>query len=321
MKKYCPSLFAFPAQPIDWNDIYLFYSWNRTASSLASPDYICFNDRFCNSWSSTIRIPKINEPTTLLSCQMLGNTSFVFDSTATWDAVLRTVRWVFRGHCALTAIDLENECPKTTLFRCGKRCLSKHRLVDNVRDCLDNSDEIYNNSCALNDKYRIRCASRRLGRYIDVCISGSFVIGGIEKFGCNKQKENLPHFPTLCDGYVEDQELINGTIETDETNCEEWLCDNQYTRCNRIWNCLNGADEIHCYRQLCSNQDAHPCFLWNRSLPICLPIFRAGDGIIDCLGATDERHLCRDEIDTEGYQETAYRCWDNRTRDEQMTSQ
>jgi hypothetical protein len=320
MKKYCPPLFAFPAQPIAWNDIYLFYSWNRSDSSEASPDYICFNDRFCNSWSFTIRIPKMNEPATLLSCQILGKTSFKFISSG-WENVLRNLRPIFRKNCALTTADLENGCPETTHFRCGKKCLSKHRLVDYVQDCVDDSDEMYNNSCALNDKYRIRCAFDKFGKYVDVCVLGVFVSRGDGHGNCERQEEKLPHFPTLCDGYVEYKELIDGAIETDETNCEEWLCDNQYTRCDGIWNCLNGADEINCAHQLCKNKNAHPCFLWNSSQPICLPISRAGDGIIDCVGATDERHLCRNEDDGSGYQGTAYRCWENRTRDEQMPSQ
>jgi hypothetical protein len=320
MKRYCPPLFAFPAQSIAWNDIYLFYSWDHTDESEGSPDYICFSDRFCNSWPFTIRIPKMNEPTTLLSCQTLGNTSFKFDST-TWVTVVHDLRQIFRQTCALTAANVENECPETTHFRCGKKCLSKHRLVDNMRDCFDDSDEIYNNSCALNDKYRIRCAFNRGRTYVDGCMSRVFVSTTGEQLICSRQEEKLPHFPTLCDGYVEYKELINGAIETDETNCEEWLCDNQYTRCDRIWNCLNGVDEIHCFRQLCNNKNAHPCFSLNSSQPICLPISRAGDGIIDCVGATDERHLCRDEDNRAGYQGTAYRCWDNRTRNEQMTSQ
>jgi hypothetical protein len=262
----------------------------------------------------------MNEPTTLLSCQILGKTSFQFSSSG-WESILRNLRFVFQKNCALTAADLENECPETTHFRCGKKCLSKHRLVDNVHDCVDDSDEIYNNSCALNDKYRIRCVFIRVRTYVDRCMLGVFVSSDYEGLKCNRQEEKLPHFPTLCDGYVERKELIDGAIETDETNCEEWLCDNQYTRCDRIWNCLNGADEIHCARRLCNNKDAHPCFLWNSSQPICLPISRAGDGIIDCVGATDERHLCRNEDDRIGYHRTAYRCWDNRTHDERMLSQ
>jgi hypothetical protein len=235
----------------------------------------------------------------------------------------------------LTSTEIENECPESTNFRCGKKCLSKHRLVDNSIDCAGSIDELhrysdelydysnvfYNNGCALNDKYRIPCTFKRGLTNASVCMLRVFLSDIRTIFECNKTVGNLPDFPTLCDGYIEHGKLINGVIETDETNCEEWLCDNQYTRCDRAWNCRNGADEIHCGRLFCNNEDAYPCFLWNSSRPICLPISRADDGIIDCIGATDERYLCRDEDNRKGHQRFAYRCWNNRTRDEQIRNQ
>jgi hypothetical protein len=81
---------------------------------------------------------------------MLGKSSFIFNG-GTWDVILSNLRTVFRGICASTATDVEHDCPETTQFRCGKKCLSKHRLVDYKKDCEDDSDENYNNSCALND--------------------------------------------------------------------------------------------------------------------------------------------------------------------------
>jgi hypothetical protein len=88
----------------------------------------------------------MNEPITLLSCQILGKTSFTFTNRNIWSTMVRDLRRIFRRNCALTATEIENECPESTHFRCGKKCLSKHRLVDNVQDCVDDSDELYNNS-------------------------------------------------------------------------------------------------------------------------------------------------------------------------------
>jgi 2-hydroxy-3-keto-5-methylthiopentenyl-1-phosphate phosphatase len=54
-------------------------------------------------------------------------------------------------------------------------------------------------------------------------------------------------FQTICDGFTELLPItIEGQNETDETECEQWQCNNTYTRCNGLWNCLNGADEIGC---------------------------------------------------------------------------
>jgi len=318
MQKYCPPLFEFPAQPIAWNDVHLFYSYNRTYLNYTFPDYICFNHQSCSSWSYTIRISKISEPTTLVSCQIVNK--IISPSIYNWDQMVRQLRPFFRQICASTATNVENDCPETTQFRCDKKCLSKHRLVDYQKDCEDNSDETYNQSCALNDKHRIRCTYLKNKVDLDGCMVPVFDVETSRATVCTTDQK-LPHFPTLCDRYTEYKEIINGEVETDETNCEEWLCDNQYTRCDGIWNCLNGADEIHCVHRFCNNKNAHPCLLWNSSQPICLPISRAGDGIIDCIGATDERHLCRESTDTDEFHDLMYRCWNNYTDDKQMTSQ
>jgi hypothetical protein len=65
-----------------------------------------------------------------------------------------------------------------------------------------------------------------------------------------------------------------------------------YTRCDGLWTCPNGEDEDNCYQTECS-KGTHPCIsLFNNSL-ICLSSEKAGNGIPDCLGATDEIHFCR----------------------------
>jgi hypothetical protein len=177
-----------------------------------------------------IRIAKMNEPSTLLSCQMINNISFLV-TYGTWDVMLRSIRSAFQRNCALTMTDVENDCPETTQFRCGKKCLSKHRLIDNARDCIDNMDETYNDSCDLNDQRRMHCEFKRMVVYVERCIVRVFALNPEGELMCT-EKNNLPHFPTLCDSYVEYTDTINGTKETDETHCEDWLCNNQYTRCD-----------------------------------------------------------------------------------------
>ncbi|CAF1604939.1 unnamed protein product, partial [Didymodactylos carnosus] len=67
-------------------------------------------------------------------------------------------------------------------------------------------------------------------------------------------------FPKVCDGIVDLKPiLIDGKNETDETECSQsqWLCNNTYTRCNGIWNCLNGEDETNCYPSSLMNCPQH----------------------------------------------------------------
>jgi hypothetical protein len=133
-----------------------------------------------------IRIAKMNEPSTLLSCQMINNISFLV-TYGTWDVMLRSIRSAFQRNCALTMTDVENDCPETTQFRCGKKCLSKHRLIDNARDCIDNMDETYNDSCDLNDQRRMHCEFKRMVVYVERCIVRVFALNPEGELMCTEK--------------------------------------------------------------------------------------------------------------------------------------
>ncbi|CAF0930165.1 unnamed protein product [Adineta steineri] len=104
-------------------------------------------------------------------------------------------------------------------------------------------------------------------------------------------------FQTICDGFTELWPVtIEGREETDETQCEQWPCNNVYTQCNGIWNCLNGADELNCNttspQSNCTSHQ-HLCVSPITNKFMCLPIEQANDDSIGCLGATDEpRNPC-----------------------------
>ncbi|UJR19304.1 hypothetical protein I4U23_022433, partial [Adineta vaga] len=120
----------------------------------------------------------------------------------------------------------------------------------------------------------------------------------------------IPHFPTLCNGLTEFEENI-------ETNCEMWQCDNQYTRCDGIWNCPNGEDENNCFHEICNGSIGQPCLLLYTAKYICLPIANISDGIVDCIGATDEQQACRNIEERVG----KYRCLTNRTDNKQFANE
>jgi hypothetical protein len=104
-------------------------------------------------------------------------------------------------------------------------------------------------------------------------------------------------FEQLCSGIIELEPDLEGN--TDETDCleDEWPCRRPHTICNDVWNCPNGEDELGCGRPnlalLHCNKTTHFCLDIQTGSPRCLSAKEVGDGVINCLGSTDERSFCR----------------------------
>jgi hypothetical protein len=116
-----------------------------------------------------------------------------------------------------------------------------------------------------------------------------------EDLDVNYVKSNIL-FQHICDGFIDLLPImIAEQIETDETECEQWECNNIYTRCNGIWNCLNGADELDCDLSplLNCSSNHHLCVSSQTNQLMCLNITKVNDDKVDCLGATDEPTLCQ----------------------------
>jgi hypothetical protein len=160
----------------------------------------------------------------------------------------------------------------------------------------------------LNDKHRFRCSSK------SKCVAPYTVRDGIRDCPNDEDeistKKKTISYHILCNGYTHlSPVLINGENETDETNCEQWPCNNQYTRCDGAWTCPDGADEINCDQNSVCNLNSHECISPINFQVICLPLNQTGNGIIDCLGAIDERKYCRDIYPLDA--EYRYRCWND----------
>ncbi|UJR19419.1 hypothetical protein I4U23_022549 [Adineta vaga] len=303
--KYCWPLFEFPASSIGWSDLHFVYGWNRTK-------HICYNEQRCSTSQTNFRFKKISDPSIILSCE----SSSIDNPTNGWLRQVRSSQRHTYGQCSF-AIDVnDNFCSEKTQFRCGRKCISKYRIGDRRFDCSDLSDEIlYKDTCNLNLKYRVRCKSDDPDSKGIVCIP-SISISTMGENNCG-QNGKLPHFPTLCNGYVEHTEYRNQRTETDEDNCEAWLCDNQYTRCNGIWNCPNGEDENNCFHEICNGSIGQPCLLLYTAQFICLPAANISDGIVDCIGATDEQQACRNILNGQ----TGYRCLTDRSDNKQFSNE
>ncbi|CAF4624874.1 unnamed protein product, partial [Rotaria sp. Silwood2] len=312
MAEYCPPLFEFPAKSLGWHHAHFVYSRNQTSSNTMShmPDYVCYDEQDCSISQPIIYFRKLSQPSVIVACE-LPNVEIIRG------------RWIFQVaffrrqvilQCSLKTYRKETRCSAPNQFHCGNRCISKHRLADCYTDCLDETDETYNQSCALNHKHRLTCSSNITGTLITKCILSTNIWGG-KRDDCRSNIE-LPHFPTLCDGYIDYKEKINGVMNTDEMNCERWQCDNQYTRCDGIWNCPNGTDEARCFHRVCRGIIGHPCLLRNTTEFICLPLQYSNDGIVHCYGATDELSFCQKQFG----EETSFLCLANNIDDHELAN-
>ncbi|CAF3879303.1 unnamed protein product [Rotaria magnacalcarata] len=313
MIEHCAPLFEFPAKSLGWHQLRFEYSWNRTNGSTMphSPDYICYNEEDCSISQPTSKFKTLSKPSVILACELPD----VQKSRRNWVLEAAFFRKQMNMQCSLKTNRKDNYCSLANQFRCGKKCISTHRLLNNQIGCFNRIDENFNESCNLGHKHRLRCSLNISGMLIIKCISRINAPLGPETI-CGS-KTQLPHFPTLCDGYNDYSEMIDGIFETDETNCERWQCDNQYTRCDGIWNCPNGADEAQCFHPVCHQSVGHPCLLHNTTEFICLPLANSNDGIIDCYGATDERNFCQKELNGA----TSFLCLPNSTNSQLQPNQ
>ncbi|CAF0843456.1 unnamed protein product [Adineta steineri] len=246
-----------------------------------------------------------------------------------------------------TINDSIDYCTNTTFFylcRTSGECISKYRLFDGFIDCLDASDE--NDLEALDSlepffmKDRYNCTQNGdkstavmrhfLGDGINQCMNGADEMSlsiNWQQQQCfkssdsacilfrdlyNANKEDQPihvlRFNSLCDSIWD---LRNGS---DETDCNEWICEPGYTKqqtnlnqwsgncinpawqCNGIWDYTDGSDEFNCNR---SEQYPIPnCLLLKTGKIILLNESNmiAGNGHVDCSGGIDERvtYACND---------------------------
>ena len=296
-KANCPTIFFLPPRPIFFGHVRFAYMRNTFHSRESNfiPDYICYDEILCDKFFWT--------PINIHGHTCISGDYFRMTVSTDWSRFLYNLYQIFRFCLPYSSINRRNstDCDDHQLYSCQNslKCISKHRLMDGFEDCFDGDDEVnVSNSCSLPDaRYRYRCKHEpnkcispiQLLNVKSDCQSGDDEIDPVTIITRDK-----PSFSKLCDRYV-DIKPIEGLheVETDETHCEQWPCNNIYTRCDQFWNCRNGSDESKCVNSLCPFH-THPCLSpFNNELS-CLPIDKADDGQMDCRGGTDERYFCRD---------------------------
>jgi hypothetical protein len=146
----------FPVLPMFEGHVRLGYWTNRTViysfrNSRLYPDFVCYDIQRCPFLLPNLFIDN-------LACLDMQNISVVD---------FKQLNALFHTCLPIDKNGNETDCFDPSLFHCPNtsKCISKHRLLDGIVDCYGGADEMFTDSCNLNDTHRFRCLSE------DKCIS------------------------------------------------------------------------------------------------------------------------------------------------------
>ncbi|UJR12561.1 hypothetical protein I4U23_016737 [Adineta vaga] len=295
----CPEQFLIPATPIAFSHIYFLYFKELIMNSdqMFTPHYICYNHQYCHNFLSNRTLISFNN----LTCRKPQDFPILFNSENNKSDIEYYIKEIYKQLYQCNTVFL-TICNNTKMYQCfnSLKCIFADQLCDGIKDCDYHDDEycpLINDTCVKGHfKCRLteKCISIDLIYNDDCDCSSDDIISCEDRMKIYDQRKDFIPFSSICDSYTQlNPVLIDNRYETDETDCDHWQCNNTYTRCDSKWNCWNGADEINCNSMLKCPFNSHQCVSPKTYKLICLPLEQAGDGRIDCVGATDEPKLCR----------------------------
>ena len=321
----CPNVIITPAAPLAFGHVYVgYFKQTNLYSYRRKPDLVCYDEQHCqNLQSNNITLFTYNNRT----CRRIEDSPIKFSSSgrfiSTLQEQIKSIRTYFRQCNIISYENIDNDT-NPFMYRCKHttQYIPIQYVCDRGSDCPDSDDEnctlidgvcspmesdllhkcLLNNECISLFNFNDGTCDCPSDSNLEICEDETLSLCQqspyhvCSTYGTNNIVSKIIIFSTICDGFQELLPIIiDGMNHTDETECEFWQCNNTYTRCDGYWNCLNGADEVDCNQNplIKCPLNHHICVEPGTFDLICLPLVKANDRRIDCLGAIDEPIKCK----------------------------
>ncbi|CAF1457168.1 unnamed protein product [Adineta ricciae] len=308
--KECPDALYFPNVPVFFGHVFTAYKKNDVLNSnqFAVP-YLCSNKSFHDGSLKLASDISLNNLTCFVFPRPIIDTiTYLNLKGYTYLKTMTTIFDQIRNFNPIISYS-SNQCHTFNLYQCtnSSKCIGFRRVGNNIRDCPYGDDENIlkeenypSFTRFIENTYDSTYMERiyPIDGYTDKKHYCSFDDDFCEVTGRGSNlTQRMISFLTLCDGFkVLYPITIDGQNHTDETECEQWECDNLYTHCDDRWNCWDGRDEMDCNRlpiTLNCSSETRICVALDTLNVTCLPLNKINDGQVDCFGGTDERRICR----------------------------
>ncbi|CAF1192557.1 unnamed protein product [Adineta steineri] len=278
--KSCKFPLQFPVIPVLYGHVRFLYHPkeidNINVTLSLKPDYICYDEQLCDFLTHTFRHGT-------LTCRSANQMGFIMNAELmTWKSIIDSIKPYFDG--CITQYYQIIDSYHSSLYHCkdSSKYISKYRILDGISDCFLKDDEqaLSELSCLLNQTSQFQCPNKKQCR-------SRFFPTSICSFSIQINHDDIP-FYKICDRIMDlPIVLIDGRNHSDETDCEDWQCNNIYTRCDGFRNCLNGHDEEHCMQPITLKHFFY-CTSSQNYTQMCLPAGQVINQIVACFGASSD---------------------------------
>ncbi|CAF1562058.1 unnamed protein product, partial [Adineta steineri] len=277
--KNCTFPLEFPVIPVLFGHVRFLYDPkeidNINITLALKPDYICYDEQLCDFLTATFHHNNF-------TCRYGNQTGLDMNvELTTWKSIIDSVKPYFIG--CVTQRYQKISSHYLSLYQCknSSKYISKYRIVDGIPDCfLKDDEQVFELSCSLNQTLRFQCPNEKQchSPLISPNICSRSIEISYEKILFYQLCDRIADLPLM---------LINGQNHSDETDCEDWQCNNIYTRCDGFRNCLDGEDEKHCMKTI-TLRHFFFCSSPQNYTQMCLPAGQVINGIADCFGASSD---------------------------------